>query len=253
MTESWEPQLAPRAGKPAAKGFPIGLTIATAIAFAILIGLGVWQLQRLKWKEALLAHIAAAEAAPARPLEPALDALAAGRDEDFVRVKVACPGLAHAPAVELYALRQGQIGARLVSACPVRTAAYGSILVDRGFVPDTVAARPPIDSNDSQPVEVVGVLRRPERGNFMTPPHAAQRWFLHEPKAMGQALNAPAPVAPLVLMAETPTNRDFPALRPAPSPIDIPNRHLESALTWFGLAGALAGVYGAAVFKRIRG
>jgi len=253
MTESWEPRIEPRTARPAAKGFPLGLTLAAAIAFAILIGLGVWQLQRLKWKEALLAHIAAAEAAPARPLEPALDALAAGHEQDFVRVRAACPGLAHAPAVELYALRQGQIGARLVSACPVTAAAYRSILVDRGFVPDTVTARPRLDPKDAEPVEVVGVLRRPERGNFMTPPHTATRWYLHDPKAMGQALNAPAPVAPLVLMAEIPTNRDFPALRPAPFPVDIPNRHLEYALTWFGLAGALAGVYGAAVFKRIKG
>jgi len=253
MTENWEPQIPPLAAREAPRGFPVGLTVAAVIAFAILVGLGVWQLQRLKWKEALLAHIAAAEAAPARPLLPVLDALATGRDEEFVRVRIACPGLAHARAVELYALREGQMGARLVSACPVLTTAYRSILVDRGFVPDTVTARPRLDPQDTRPVEVVGVLRSPERGNFMTPAHTAQHWFLHEPLAMGKALNAPGPVAPLVLMAETPTNADFPALRPAPFPVDIPNRHMEYALTWFGLAGALAGVYGAAVFKKMQG
>jgi surfeit locus 1 family protein len=253
MTESWEPQIEPRAARPAAKGFPMGLTVATAIALAVLVGLGVWQLQRLKWKEALLANIAAAEAAPARPIEPALDALAQGHEEDFVRVKAACPGLAHAPAVELYALRGGEIGSRLVSACPLLTAAYRTILVDRGFVPDTVAARPAVDRGAAAPVEVTGVLRKPERGNFMTPPSTPRRWYLHDPRAMGAALGAAQPVAPLVLMAETTTNPEFKALEPAPFPIDIPNRHLEYALTWFGLAGALAGVYGAAVFKRMRG
>lgn len=253
MPEEWEPRIEPRAAKPVGKGFPVGLTIATLIAFAILIGLGVWQLQRLKWKEALLADIARAEAAPAVPIEPVLDALANGHNEDFRRVRVSCRGLARAPAVELYSLRGGEIGSRLISSCFVVSSLYRSILVDRGFIPDTVTARPLPDPADTDPVEVVGVLRTPERGNFTTPQATPTRWYLHDAKAMGKALHADQPVAPLFLMAETSTNPDFKALEPAPFPVDIPNRHLEYALTWFGLAGALAGVYGAAVFKRMRG
>jgi surfeit locus 1 family protein len=42
-----------------ARRFPIGLTIATAIAFAISCGLGAWQLKRLAWKTDLLASVAA--------------------------------------------------------------------------------------------------------------------------------------------------------------------------------------------------
>lgn len=253
MTESWEPRIEPRAARPAGRGFPVGLTVATAVAFAILVGLGVWQLQRLKWKEALLANIAAAEAAPARPIEPVLDALANGHKVDFTRVRVTCRGLAHAPAVELYALRNAEIGARLISSCFVTSALYRSILVDRGFIPDTVTARPLVDPTDAGEVEITGVLREPERGNFMTPANTPTRWFLHDAKAMGKSLKADPPVAPVFLMAETSSNPDFKALEAAPFPIDIPNRHLEYALTWFGLAGALAGVYGAAVFKRMRG
>jgi surfeit locus 1 family protein len=252
-TESWEPQIEPRAARPPGKGFPVGLTVATAIALVILIGLGVWQLQRLKWKEALLADIARAEAAPAQPLEPVLDGLAFRRNEEFVRVKVTCRGLARAPALELYSLREGQIGSRLISACHVVTGYYNSILVDRGFIPDTVTARPLPDASNTDPVEIVGVLRGGDRGNFTTPPNTAKRWFLHDAPRMAKALGADAPTAPLFLMAETSSNPDFKGLIPAPFPIDIPNRHLEYALTWFGLAGALAGVYGAAVFKRMRG
>jgi len=253
LTEAWEPKLEPRAAKPAVKGFPVGLSIAAVIAFAILIGLGVWQLQRLKWKEALLADIAAAEASPAQPIEPVLNALANGHREDFVRVRVTCRGLARAPALELYALKGGEIGSRLISACPVLSALYRSVLVDRGFIPDTVTNRPLPDPLSDDPVEITGVLRAPERGNFTTPPRTAKRWYLHDAKAMAAALNADPPAAPLFLMAETSSNPDFKALEPTPFPIDIPNRHLEYALTWFGLAGALAGVYGAAVFKRMRG
>ena len=88
--------------------FPIVGTIATAIALALLIALGVWQLQRLKWKEGLLAHIAALQTAPAAALEPQLGALAAGRDVNFTRVRVTCPGLARAPFLQLFGLRRGK-------------------------------------------------------------------------------------------------------------------------------------------------
>ena len=54
-------------------------------------------------------------------------------------------------------------------------------------------------------------------------------------------------------MAETATNPEFPALKPAAIPTDIPNNHLSYALTWFGLAGALVGVYAALLRKKMQG
>ena len=251
MTDAWEPKLAPRPARPEAVGFPVGLTIATAIAFAILIGLGVWQLQRLKWKEGLLAHLAALEAAPARPLEPVLDGLSQGREVSFTRVSVSCPGLATAPFLEVYDLRNGQAGQRLVSACAVQSARYRSVLVDRGYVADTVTDRPPVDAAATEPLRIVGVLRPPEHGNFATPKNTTQRWYIRDVRAMAAVLKAPAP-APIILFAETSTNPAFRALVPAPLPVEIPNRHFEYALTWFGLAGGLVGVYLAVLLKRIR-
>src|ERR1700761_4038072 len=130
MADSWEPQAPPaKAARAPAAGFPVGMTIATAIALAILIGLGVWQLQRLKWKEGLLAHVAALQGAPARPIEPTLDARAQGRDVDFTRVRVTCPGLGAAPFLELYGWKDGGAGWRLVSACPVAPSRYRTVLV----------------------------------------------------------------------------------------------------------------------------
>src|SRR3954468_8997925 len=154
--------------------------MAAAVAFAILIGLGVWQLQRLKWKEALLVHVAKLEMARPQSLEYTLGQLARGYDVEFTRVSVVCPGLATAPYLEVYDLREGQMGVRLVSACPVDADGYRSVLVDRGFVPDTTASGPPVDAGDMTPIEVVGVLRKPERGNFATPKNRPVRWFLHE-------------------------------------------------------------------------
>ena len=232
--------------------FPIGLTIAVAIAFAILVALGTWQVQRLHWKEGVLARIAALQAAPAQPITGVLDRVAAGSDADFTRVKVTCPGLAKAPFVELYFVIDGRVGVRLISACRTGGAQYQSVLVDRGFVADTVSARPPVDAADTAPLALVGVLRKPEHGNLFSPPNTPGQWFVRDVPAMAAALKAADP-APLFLMAETATNPEWAALVPAPLPAEIPNNHLSYALTWYGLAAALLGVYAAMLLRRRTG
>ncbi|MBL8770399.1 MAG: SURF1 family protein [Phenylobacterium sp.] len=233
----------------ARRGFPVGLTVAVAVAFAILLALGTWQVQRLHWKEALLARVAALQAAPAQPVGAVLDAAARGAEADFTRVTATCPGLASAPFLELYGLREGQAGVRLVSACRVDSVAYRSVLVDRGFVADTVSARPPVDAANTAPVTVVGVLRRPDPANLFSPANTPRQWYVRDLPAMAAALNAPQP-APVTLMAETSTNPDWKALTPAPIPAEIANRHLEYAVTWYGLAGVLLAVYAALLAKR---
>lgn len=233
----------------ARRGFPVGLTVATAFALLILLALGTWQLQRLGWKRDLLNRIVALQAAPARPLDEALGRLARGEDVDFTRVQATCPGLSAAPYLELYALREGQAGARLISACRIEAGPYRSILVDRGFVADTISARPPVEPAAAGELEVVGVLRAPDRASAFSPPNRQARWFTRDVAAMAQALGATAP-APVFLMAESSTNPEWKGLVPAPVPANISNRHLEYALTWYGLAAALIGVYAAVLLRR---
>lgn len=230
-----------------ARRFPIGLTIATAIALAILVGLGSWQLERLAWKRDLLARIEALREAPARPVEEAL----ANGDAAFARVTAVCPGLASAPFVELYAIHEGNAGSRLISAC--RLADGRSILVDRGFVQDIISARPPVDPADPRPNAVRGLLREPDEPSRFAPANRpeAGRFFGRQIAPLAAALGAER-VVPYFLMAETSTNPEWKALVPAPLPAQISNRHLEYALTWFGLAGALLAVYAALLWGRFK-
>jgi len=152
--------------KPTAQArLPIGLTVVTAIALAILVALGMWQMERLAWKRDLLAHIGALQSAPARPIDQVLTTDAG---LDFARVTAVCPGLASAPYVKLYSLVDGQIGVRLISACALTTGPYGSVLVDRGFLAETVTQRPS-QSVSTVPTPVTGVLRQPDKANFVTP------------------------------------------------------------------------------------
>ena len=232
-------------------GFPIGLTLAVLICEVILIGLGVWQLQRMQWKAGVLAHVAALRHAPAVPLAPVLERQARGQDVAYTRTTLDCPGLGHAPFVEVFALRDGGAGSRLVSACPLAGGAFGSILVDRGFVADTISARPAVDPADRTPTRITGVLRSPDARSLLTPARrpVGRLWYWRDTAGMAVALGAARP-APVFLAAETSSNPEWAALSPVPVPADIPNNHFTYALTWFGLAAGLAGVYLAMLFRR---
>jgi len=228
-----------------ARRFPIGLTIATAIAFAILCGLGGWQLKRMAWKADLLTRVAETRASPPKPITQ-VPLTPAYR---YRRVALDCPGLASAPYIEIYALREGQAGVRLVSLCsPV--GARTRIMVDRGFVADTVSARPPVTVSTAV-VHLTGVLREGEKPGVFTPPTSHNRFYARDLDQMALALGARRHPGVMV-MAETSSNPEWRALIPEPMPLDIPNRHLEYALTWFGLAGALAAVYAALVRRRMK-
>lgn len=231
--------------------FPLVLTIAAAVAFLTLCGLGTWQVQRLHWKNELLARIEALRTAPPRPVG---QVLARGAENaEFARVTADCPGIATSAYVSLYSLYEGQGGYRLISACRI-AGAYGSILVDRGFIPDTVKDRPKVDRGLTKPMRVSGILRAPDEPTFVTPANRPidNQWYSRDVAAMAEHLRAPAP-APLFLMAETATNPELPVLKPAPLPAEISNRHLEYAVTWFGLAAALAGVYAALLWRKWKG
>lgn len=226
------------------RGRPGGLAmkVAVAIALCILIGLGVWQLQRLAWKETLLAHVEALKTAPPEPLSVVAHRFSDGVDVDYVRVQADCPDLEARPYLRLHAVHDGVLGYRLIAACPVSAGPFGSILVDRGFVATEAAASVrPVAEPLSQPL--TGVLRKGDPRNAFTPANrpGENLWYGRDIPAMAAALHVSAP-APVFLMLESPAPRTG-APVPAAVPTDIPNRHLEYALTWFGLALALAGVY----------
>ena len=125
-------------------------------AFAVLVGLGVWQLQRLAWKEALIAERQAQSALPPVALD---DALAAGDQLDYRKVRVAGRFLHER---ELYLdgrTHKGQVGIHVLT--PLQLADGRALLVDRGWAPK--AARDPATRTEGQVAgEVVleGALRR---------------------------------------------------------------------------------------------
>lgn len=231
--------------------FPWALTIVSAPLLALLIGLGVWQVQRLQWKEGLMDR---AEAAATLAPVPISD-LPPGPGREFRQVIIDCPGLATAPFVELQSILDGEPGVRLISACAEPAAPgrpeTGVLLVDRGFVAGTVSARPAV-TRDRQPVRLVAVIRTASTPGLMALPPVQGHFYARDNAAMARALGVTSLVGPEVLYAVTSTNPDWLALRPSVPPVAFANNHLGYALTWFGLALVLIGFYIALVRRRLK-
>lgn len=242
------------------KRFPLGLTIAAALAFVLISGLGVWQLQRLAWKKDLLARVEALRDAPARPAAAVLAEAANGRDVEYQRVAAVCmPAAAPSPAAYRYALRDGRVGWRLLTQCRLAGAPYDTILLDRGLVSRFAGVMSPAAAVYAEPGVVTGVLRKPGGrallGPGETPTSDAARVFrvidigALASLAHDAGLSRPSPY----LLATESESPEIPGVVPAALPQDIPNNHLIYALTWFALAGVLAWFYGALLLRRLKG
>lgn len=236
------------------KRFPVGLTLAATIGLVVLLGLGVWQMKRLAWKTDLLARIERLKQAQPRPLAEVLAQGARGADVGFIRVETACePTPGPTASIYRYALRQGQVGWRLMGAC--RLPDGTSIALDRGLVDRFAGGMAPVAATFPPAASVIGVLRKPGSASFLTPAPARAAdgsvTLLAVNRAALRLIAGPA-VQPdyLAVEKETPSP---PGITPAAIPEDIPNNHFVYALTWFGLAGVLIWMWAAFVVRRMRG
>ncbi len=229
----------------ASKPFPWLLSLGALILLAILVSLGVWQSQRLVWKEGLIRAADSAAEAEVLPLAKALQL----DNPEFRQVLLTCPGLAKAPFVELQSILDGQSGTRLVSAC--HEVSGRIILVDRGFIPAEVSERPAVDPDDTMPSVIHGVLRQVPAPSPLTPPPSNGRFYARDTEAMAMALKVEGRVESLSVYALSAVSPDFPALVPGAPPVAFSNNHLGYALTWFGLAIALIVFYGVLLRRRL--
>ena len=232
----------------------LGFTALAIVAFAVLAGLGVWQLQRLQWKEGLIAKIEARTKAPPIGLKDAAAMEAQGRDPSYYRVR-ASGRFDHAKERYLFALSEGSAGWHVIT--PLQTADGETVLIDRGFVPDNLKA-PALRAEGEVEgvVTVTGIVRLPDTQGLFTPDNEpeANRWFWRDADAMARSIfpGEAVEVAPFFLEAE---KGEVPGGWPegGKTRLDLPNNHLQYAITWFLLAASLLGVYGAYVWKAKEG
>ena len=192
----------------------------------VLLGLGKWQLDRLEWKEGVLAGIESRIGADPVPLPET----PYPEEDRYLPVEVT--GVIEPGALRVL-VSQKRVGAgyRLVSALDT---GERRVLLDRGFV--EVGADLPAPPGD--PVTVTGNLHWPDDRLDSTPENdvAGNTWFARDVAPMAEVLGT----EPLLVIARAVSP---PEQGVAPLPVDtagIPNDHFEYAITWFSLAGIWA-------------
>lgn len=218
--------------------------IVTGLALAVLVGLGIWQLERREWKLGILERIDQRIHGESISLTEAKKLWVSDRDVEYYRVLLV--GRFHNDQERyLYTIFDGQAGWLVIT--PLETGNGDVVLVNRGFVPEALkdpAARRAGQIEDQ--VELVGLARASERPTWFTPDNApaANRWFWRDVPGLTASLppDLAAKTAPFLVEAEAgPVPGGWP--RGGVTRLAIPNRHLEYALTWFGLAIVLLAVF----------
>ena len=227
----------------------LGPGIAVLIVIAGLLELGKWQLDRKVWKEDLIHTLEERlAAAPAELPPPARWSALAAADDEFLRVQLAAEFIPDEEALVFTSgstFRPDVTGPGYWVFAPARLPGGGLVVVDRGFVPEgrqDAATRS--QANPGGSISLVGVMRWPEATGWFTPPAepAHNLWFVRDPQAIARAKGW-GEVAPFFIELEGPQPPGgWP--RPGPLKVNLPDDHLQYALTWFGLAAALAVSFG---------
>lgn len=227
------------------------MTVAFGLALALLLGLGSWQVQRLSWKRQLIATIQArSQAKPVTlPADTAID-----DDWNFRAMRVHGFWLAGTEQFMPAKVERGELGEALLQVLALDDGR--NLLVNRGWVPPCWRAdtcRPP---SPAEAMTIHGVLRVGFAPGMMTPANEPDNssWYWIDLQTIQSALDI-GPLVPAVLYASDAVSdaggRPVPPVPQLPA-LNLPNDHLQYAVTWYGLAAVLVAIYIVAGRRRAR-
>jgi cytochrome oxidase assembly protein ShyY1 len=231
-----------------------GFALFTLAMMALFIALGAWQLQRRIAKHELIAALTERLAEePAALPPPALWHTLNAASDEFRRVSFTAT-YAPLPDAMVYsagsAVRRDAPGPGTWAFLPARLSSGEMIVIDAGFVENTMQDRSVEDRAvtklvTGQTVTLTGYLRFPEAPGWLTPAENRTRrlWFVRDHQLMAGALGW-GTVAPFYVDLEQPVPENG-IPRPGPLDVHLKDDHLQYAITWFALAGAVLIAFGA--------
>ena len=210
----------------------------TLFGLVLMLSLGIWQLQRMTWKEGLIADIQAGIAAAPVSLAAHLDSPVA---LNFRSVRVRGVFLHELEAHIGPRVHQGQAGVHVLT--PLRLAGGATVLVNRGWVPQD--RRDPVSRAKGQVpgvVSVEGILRSRFEQGAWTPDYdgKADQWFWYDVAGIAKARGLD--LAAAVLQADGHANPGGLPIGGVAQPV-LSNNHLQYAITWFSLAAVLLVIF----------
>jgi surfeit locus 1 family protein len=231
------------AGELGRRPFPWLLVTLAALAFSGLLALGTWQMERLQWKNGLIATIHERTTSPPVTLESISARYNRSGDVDYWPVEVKGT-FYHAGERHFFATYDGRSGFYVYT--PLRMPYGRFVFINRGFVPyDLKDPKRRQQTQVEGEVTIRGLARNPlsEKPSSMVPENEPWKniFYWKDLDTMAATANLPvrAMVMPFFIDADaTPNAGGLPI--GGVTIIDLPNNHLQYALTWYGLAAALA-------------
>jgi len=251
-------------------------TIFTIVGLGVLVGLGTWQWQRMHWKEDLLAQIAERTSRPPVPLSQVLvqvkDRGGANREIEKPQaqnrqpseyppeyLRVTASGRFDYTRERHYYANSGQ-GPGWHLFTPLMISDGQALWVNRGFVPEPFKDRASRRAyrETSGVVTVTGLVRRPGKPGTFTPANDANAniWYWRDLQAMQASAfdtaRQPVQAIPFFIDAQSDEAQSEAWPQAGTTVLKLHNKHFGYALTWWGLALTLVGVYGTFAFQRLR-
>lgn len=229
------------------------LIILSLAALAVLLALGTWQVQRLVWKEELIATINARITAEPMSLAEIEAQLSTSGDVDYQPVRVEGT-FRHEGERHFFATHKGSSGYYVFT--PLQLADGRLLMVNRGFVPFELKDQSQrLQGQVEGPVTITGLARNQLDGkpSSLLPDNdtAKNVFYWKDFGAMTQTtgVGAPGDYVPFFVDAnDAPNPGGLPV--GGVTIISMPNNHLQYAITWYGLAAALTGVLGAWIWRQ---
>ena len=220
---------------------------ATALgAFVFLLALGTWQLKRLEWKRALISKVEARINDAPAPFSEILARARSGEDMEYTPV-FADGVFSDTGAARVFGSYEGAPGFYAFS--PMEIEDIAAIYVNRGFVPLNLSdsARETAETPPGERLRITGYFRAGETAKGpsawlgLNKQSADGYWFVRNPEKMAAGAGAGAAVLPYYIDSFASGPGQWP--KGGVTRLEFSNRHLEYALTWFGMAAALLGVW----------
>jgi surfeit locus 1 family protein len=236
-------------------GWQIAKAMLLLIVLVILLSLGTWQVKRLQWKEGLLADIAERQAAAPVPLAD-IEAIAAkGGDIEYRRVTVTGRYL-NDKERHFFATYDGTSGFYIYT--PLQLDDGRALLVNRGFVPydqKEPKTRPSGELQGAQVITGLARARLPSKPSSLLPDNDVAKnifyWKDLDVMATSDRLDLAKVVPFFIDVDATPNPGGLPI--GGVTIIDLPNDHLQYAVTWYGLAAVLVAIIAVSWFHGRRG
>ena len=232
-------------GRPRSTVRTVATVVAILVTLAVLLSLGTWQVERLHWKEALLADIAERRAADPVPLAEVEAIERDGGDIEYRRVSVTGT-FDHGKERHFFATFQGQTGFYVYT--PMTLADGRVLFVNRGFVPYEMKDRSTREAGEVSGVQTVTGFARTrldEKPSAIVPDNDLGKniFYWKDLSAMVSTTGLEASqVLPFFVDVDASVENAGGWPRGGVTQFDLPNSHLQYAVTWYGLAAALVAV-----------